>query len=74
MSNPVLSSINKGIAELHPYQPGKPIDEVVAEYNPAKVVKLASNENPLGPSPKAKEALTSLESLCIYILMEMPRA
>ena len=67
MSNQVLSSINKGIAELHPYQPGRPIDEVVAEYNPAKVVKLASNENPLGPSPKAKAALTSLgESLHLY--------
>ena len=67
MSNQVLSSINKGIAELHPYQPGRPIDEVVAEYNPVKVVKLASNENPLGPSPKAKEALTSLgESLHLY--------
>jgi len=51
--NKLLDNINKGIAELHPYEPGRSIDEVVAEYKPDKVVKLASNENPLGPSPKA---------------------
>ena len=67
MSNSVLSFINEGIADLHPYEPGRSIDEVIAEYNPEKVVKLASNENPLGPSPKAKEALSSsIESLHLY--------
>ena len=67
MSDSVLSFINDGIAELHPYEPGRSIDEVIAKYNPAKVVKLASNENPLGPSPKAKEVLTLLgDALHLY--------
>ena len=40
------------------YQPGKPISQVAREFglDPNKIDKLASNENPLGPSPKAVEA------------------
>jgi histidinol-phosphate aminotransferase len=68
MSN-LLDNINKGIAELHPYEPGRSIDEVVAEYKPDKVVKLASNENPLGPSPKAAD-ICRKQIICIYIPME----
>mgnify|MGYP001124108041 CR=1 FL=1 len=56
MSN-LFDHLNKGITDLHPYEPGRSIDEVVAEYKPEKVVKLASNENPLGPSPEAVKAL-----------------
>ncbi|MFQ5894111.1 MAG: histidinol-phosphate transaminase [Nitrospinota bacterium] len=44
------------IAALKPYQPGKPIEEVERELGIAGAVKLASNENPLGPSLKALEA------------------
>ena len=46
-----------GVQSLRPYQPGKPIDELQREYGVSDVVKLASNENPLGPSPKVLEAL-----------------
>lgn len=42
---------------MSPYSPGKPIDEVKRELGLAKVIKLASNENPLGPSPKAVDAV-----------------
>ena len=49
--------LNEGISGLHPYEPGRSIEDVIAEYRPEKIVKLASNENPLGPSPKAVEAL-----------------
>lgn len=51
---------------LTPYQPGKPIEELARELNldPKAIVKLASNENPLGPGPKAvaavKEALADI--------------
>ena len=65
MSN-LLDNINKGIAELHPYEPGRSIDEVVAEYKPDKVVKLASNENPLEPSPKAADILSQANNLHLY--------
>lgn len=45
------------IESLQPYKAGKPIDEVKRELGLSHVVKLASNENPLGPSPLAVEAL-----------------
>jgi histidinol-phosphate aminotransferase len=41
------------IKNLAPYVPGKPIEETQREFKIKHVVKLASNENPLGPSPKA---------------------
>ena len=41
------------IRNLIPYNPGKPIEEVEREYGIEGCVKLASNENPLGPSPRA---------------------
>ena len=41
------------ILRLKPYVPGKPIEEVERELGITNIVKMASNENPLGPSPKA---------------------
>jgi histidinol-phosphate aminotransferase len=48
---------NPYIEVLHPYLPGKSIEELKREHALVKVVKLASNENPLGSSPKAKAAI-----------------
>lgn len=47
------------IQAIAPYQPGKPIDELAREFglDPANIIKLASNENPLGCSPKVKQTL-----------------
>jgi histidinol-phosphate aminotransferase len=45
------------LADLHSYVPGKPIEEVQREFGLPEVVKLASNENPLGPSPLAIKAI-----------------
>ena len=42
-----------GVQALHPYKPGKPLEELEREYGISEAIKLASNENPLGPSPKA---------------------
>ncbi len=44
------------IRRIQPYVGGRPIDEVARELGLSEVVKLASNENPLGPSPRALEA------------------
>ena len=52
-----LQRATPGIQALRPYQPGKPIDELEREYGIKNAVKLASNENPLGPSFKALAAL-----------------
>lgn len=60
--NPVLQS-------LPVYQPGRPIEEVARELGlpPAGIIKLASNENPLGPSPLAVEAMrAALPQLNLY--------
>jgi histidinol-phosphate/aromatic aminotransferase/cobyric acid decarboxylase-like protein len=45
------------IEKLVPYKPGKPIAQVQKELGLSDVIKLASNENPFGPSPKAVEKL-----------------
>jgi histidinol-phosphate aminotransferase len=45
------------LSGLIPYSPGKPIEEVEREFGISTSVKLASNENPLGPSPKALQAI-----------------
>ncbi len=50
-------NVHKDIASLSPYVPGKPIDELQRELGLARIIKLASNENPLGPSPKALAVL-----------------
>jgi len=49
--------VHPDIQSLSPYVPGKPIDELQRELGLSRVIKLASNENPLGPSPKAVAAL-----------------
>lgn len=59
----------KGVQALSPYQPGKPIDELAREFglDPDSIVKLASNENPLGPSARALSAIEKmLPDLCRY--------
>ena len=55
------------LEKITPYTPGKPIEEVKRELGIEKVTKMASNENPLGPSPRAMEALREhLPSINIY--------
>jgi histidinol-phosphate aminotransferase len=56
-----------GVAGLKPYNPGKPIEELEREYGIARAVKLASNENPLGPGTLALRAIrAALGSLHRY--------
>ncbi len=51
------SFFTPAIADLVPYEPGKPVEEVQRELGLERVVKLASNEGPFGPFPAALEAL-----------------
>ena len=50
---------NQWVCDLVAYEPGKPIEETARELGlkPEEIIKLASNENPLGPSPRAQEAM-----------------
>src|SRR6059058_6383004 len=52
---------NPQLRDLAVYEPGKPIEETARELgvDPNAIIKLASNENPLGPSPKAIQAMHS---------------
>lgn len=55
------------ILSITPYSPGKPLEELEREYGIGDSVKLASNENPLGPSPKAVSAIArALKNLHRY--------
>ena len=56
---PILAALNPALSTLPTYQPGRPIEEVAREHNlPVEtIIKVASNENPLGPSPKAVAAM-----------------
>jgi histidinol-phosphate aminotransferase len=49
--------LRPALGEIVPYEPGKPVEEVQRELGLERVVKLASNEGPLGPFPQALEAL-----------------
>lgn len=59
--------LRKGVSSLEAYVPGRAIEDVAAEYGLSEVVKLASNENALGPAPGAMEAIRgALEDLHRY--------
>lgn len=56
-----------GVKDLAPYQAGKPVSELQRELGIADIIKLASNENPLGPSPKAMEVVRrQIDELALY--------
>lgn len=57
----------KNVLKIEPYKPGKPVSEVTKELGLKSVIKLASNESPLGPSPKAREAIrAAIKDLSLY--------
>lgn len=59
--------VRANVQRMQPYSPGKPVEEVKRELGLDRVIKLASNENPFGPSPKALAAIESAaKNLHIY--------
>lgn len=65
MVNPVLRNVSESVRRLSPYSPGRPIAEVAAERGLSDVVKLASNENPLGAGDAALRALRELPAAAV---------
>jgi histidinol-phosphate aminotransferase len=51
------SFFKPAVRDIVPYEPGKPVEEVQRELGLERVVKLASNEGPVGPFPEALDAL-----------------
>ena len=59
--------VRENVKQLVPYSPGKPIEEVEREFGITNIIKMASNENPLGPSPLAVEAMkAALSNIALY--------
>lgn len=75
MKLPLRAALNS----VTPYAPGKPVEEVQRELGISRAIKLASNENPLGPSPKALEAIRAAlpnlnrypDSHCFYLVRKI---
>ena len=73
--------VRKNIADLVPYLPGKPIEEVKRQLGLENIIKLASNENPLGVSSKARQAIKKVlgevnrypEGSCFYLRRALSR-
>ena len=57
MKNSFLENLNQGVLGLKPYEPGLPLEQTQKKLGLKKIIKLASNENPLGPSSKALDLL-----------------
>jgi len=67
MSFNALSLTAAPVTKLSPYVPGKPTSELEREYGVTHSIKLASNENPLGPGRKARAAIAqAIEELGLY--------
>jgi histidinol-phosphate aminotransferase len=62
-----MSLVPSYIAALEAYRPGRSVEDVQRNYGVERVIKLASNENPLGPSPRAVEAMRRVvEGVNVY--------
>jgi histidinol-phosphate aminotransferase len=67
MANRFIAQAAPGLAALRPYVPGKPLSQLEREYGVTESIKLASNENPLGPSPAVRGAIErELDQLTRY--------
>lgn len=66
MSCDLFSLATPGVSGLQPYHPGKPIEELQRELGLDEIIKLASNENPLGPSQNVLDAIAVTKDLSRY--------
>ena len=66
MKQSYLELATEGVQQLTPYQPGKPVEELERELGLSGSIKLASNENPLGPSPLALNAIINTSKSINY--------
>ncbi len=60
-----MLNIRKELFDFSPYSPGLSIDEIKKKYNLSNVIKMASNENPLGVSPRVVEVIKKYQYLCL---------
>jgi histidinol-phosphate aminotransferase len=66
MTCDLINLATPGVASLLPYQPGKSVEELERELGISNIIKLASNENPLGSGAKVKQAILDASELSRY--------
>jgi histidinol-phosphate/aromatic aminotransferase/cobyric acid decarboxylase-like protein len=69
---PIASLVHPHLAQLTPYQAGKPLEELARELGLTDAIKLASNENPLGPHPRPWRPFTNISPQCTAIPTATP--
>jgi histidinol-phosphate aminotransferase len=67
VNDDVLIEPRKEVSGFEPYVPGRDMENVRRLYKLKRVIKLASNENPIGPSPRAVAALRGTVNNCIPV-------
>ncbi|MGH7329718.1 MAG: pyridoxal phosphate-dependent aminotransferase, partial [Polyangiaceae bacterium] len=67
MDSPASKLVRRAVREGHAYRPGTTLEQAHRTYGLERIIKLSSNENPLGASPRALDALGRLEHLNIYV-------
>ena len=67
MDSPASKIVRKAVLEGRAYQPGTTLEQARRELGVERIIKLSSNENPLGTSPRALAALAHLDDLNIYV-------
>lgn len=67
METPASAIVRRAVRDGHPYQPGTTLEAARRKYGLERILKLSSNENPLGSSPRALAALAGLDQLSVYI-------
>ncbi len=66
MSCDLIELATRGVAGLQPYHPGKPVSELERELGIQNIIKLASNENPLGCSDNVIKAISGFDDYSRY--------
>ncbi len=64
--NKVISKLRENVKAMSGYRAGKSIEDVIKKYNLNKIIKLSSNENPYGASPRALSVLRRFKNLHVY--------
>jgi histidinol-phosphate aminotransferase len=67
VETPASAIVRRAVREGRPYQPGMTLEAARRQYGLQRIIKLSSNENPLGTSPKALAALSHLSDLSVYV-------
>ncbi len=67
MTSRLSRLVRESVRSQHPYRAGTTVEEARRRYNLARIIKLSSNENPIGPSPRVLAAMARVDEAHIYV-------